>query len=221
MTKELRDYKKRELKNTFFIRHGSKNYEKKISTGIYELDAKEFRKEVSKLSSIANKRINRLEQNDFKNSPAYTKWLSDGGEKFGVKGKTFNEVQSELSRLKKFLESTTSTITGVKDTLKQMAENTGVKYESFADLKAKSDVFFKLSSMVEQYLRTVDDIASAIGYQKIWETINQYVKDSKIELDDANINIEELAIRMGQVLADADSGNMDYEEKKSRWVLLK
>ncbi|MGJ8493501.1 hypothetical protein ACR4XK_11895, partial [Glaesserella parasuis] len=41
-------------------------------------------------------------------------------------------------------------------------------------------------------LRTVDDMASAIGYQKIWETINTYVKRGDIDLGDADNDVDNM-----------------------------
>ena len=150
-----------------------------------------YRKEASRLVSMANKRVQRLEKNDFTDSPAYKAYLETGG-KFGVKGKTHNELQKEVSRLNKFLNATTSTIKGVNNTLKEMAENTGISYENMKDLRSKAAKFFELANKVEQYLRTVDDIASAIGYQKIWDAINTYVDKGDIDIDSADNNIDSM-----------------------------
>ena len=150
---------------------------------------KEYRKEASRLASLANKRVNRLESNDLKDSPAYKKYIEDGG-KFSVKGKSHNELQHEVSRLRRFISAETSTVKGVNRTLKDMANNTGIKYKNLKDLRNKASKFFELSSKVEQYLRTVDDMASAIGYQKIWEAINQYVKSGEIDLSSSDGDID-------------------------------
>jgi methyl-accepting chemotaxis protein len=125
-----------------------------------------------------------------KSTPAYQSYIAEGKGKFGVKGKTYNEVQSEVARLRRFINSETSTVRGASSVLKEMAANTGIKYKNLKELKAKSSRFFELSSKVEQYLRTVDDMASAIGYQKIWEAVNQYVKDSNINLDQGGDNLD-------------------------------
>ena len=148
-----------------------------------------YRAQASKLASLANKRVARLESNGLTDSPAYKAYIETGG-KFGVRGKDHNQLQSEVARLKKFIESTTSTVKGVTNTLKEMASNTGIKYENLKDLRSKAAKFFELSSKVEQYLRTVDDMASAIGYQKIWETINQYVKSGEIDLSSSDGDID-------------------------------
>ena len=79
-----------------------KNY---FPSGLYALNEKEFRNAVTKIVSVANKRIKRLEKSNLKDSPAYQKWLDEGGVKFSVKGKTHNQLQREVARLKKFMES--------------------------------------------------------------------------------------------------------------------
>lgn len=148
-----------------------------------------YRAQASRLASMANKRIQRLESNGLTDSPAYKKYIETGG-KFGVRGKDHNQLQAEVARLRRFIESETSTVKGVTNTLKEMAENTGIKYDNLQDLRSKASKFFELSSKVEQYLRTVDDMASAIGYQKIWEAINQYVKTEGVDLSNAEGDID-------------------------------
>lgn len=150
-----------------------------------------YRKEASRLVSLANKRVQRLELNGLTDSPAYKAYIESGG-KFGVRGKSHNELQQEVARLNRFINATTSTIRGVNKTLKEMADNTGISYRDLKELRAKSSKFFELANKVEQYLRTVDDMASAIGYQKIWETINTYVKRGDIDLGDADNDVDNM-----------------------------
>lgn len=177
-------------------------------TNKYIIESADVRKEASRLVSMANKRIDRLEKAGLESSPAYQKWISEGGQRFGVKGKTNAEVQTELHRLRRFINSQTSTIRGVNKNLKEMANNTGIKYKNIKELQNKATNFFELASKVEQYLRTVDDIASAIGYQKIWEAINVYVKDAKIDLSDANLNIDGLSSLVAHFTSLESKGNM-------------
>ena len=179
-------------------------------------EVKENRKKISRLVSLANKRLKRLENAGLNDSPAYQKWVEAGAEKFSVKGKDHNELQRELSRLKNFIESETSTVRGVNNVLKQMAQNTGIEYSNMQDLKDNAKTFFELSSKVEQYLRTVDDIASAIGYQKIWESINQYVKDERITLADAKMNIDQMTKVVTDMLK---ASNNRYIDQDNWWFL--
>lgn len=177
------------------------------------------RVEIRKLTAKANKRIERLEKNGLESSPAYQKWLADGEVKFSVKGKDHNQLQKEVSRLKRFLESETSTVRGVNRTLKEMAKNTGIKYKNLKDLRTKSAKFFELASKVEQYLRTVDDIASAIGYQKIWEAINKYTKQRGEALGEGGADIDAMVRTVTDMLkatnldkTKGDSGDWWYIE---------
>ena len=179
-------------------------------------EVKENRKKISRLVSLANKRLKRLEDAGLNDSPAYQKWVEAGAEKFSVKGKDHNQLQRELSRLKNFIESETSTVRGVNNVLKRMAQNTGIEYSNMQELKDNAKTFFELSSKVEQYLRTVDDIASAIGYQKIWESINQYVKDERITLSDAKMNIDQMTKVVTDMLK---ASNNRYIDQDNWWFL--
>lgn len=172
------------------------------------VDRRAMRQEASRLSSIANKRIKRLENAGLQSSPAYQKYIAEGGKKFGVRGKDYNEVQAELARLRQFLNSKTSTIRGVNANLREMAANTGIKYRNLAELRSKADRFFELSSKVEQYLRNVEDMASAIGYQKIWEAVNQYVQEAGIDLSEGDAKIDEMAGIIGDALAGMEDGSI-------------
>lgn len=177
---------------------------------------REYRKEASRLAAMANKRVTRLENNGLKDTPAYKAYLEGGG-KFGVKGKTYNELQKEVSRLNQFINSATSTVKGANNVLIELANNTGIKYDNIKDLRSKAPKFFELSSKVEQYLRTVNDMASAIGYQKIWEAVNQYVSDANIDLSNTTGDIDSMIEKISNALAEYEQP----QEVVSGWYSLK
>lgn len=178
----------------------------------------EFRKEVSRLASLANKRLQRLESAKLTDSPAYQKWVENGAVKFGVKGKTYNQLQSEMARLNRFINAQTSTVRGINSNLKEMAANTGIKYGTLKELRSKATSFFELASKVEQYLRTVNDMASAIGYHKIWEVINEYVEREKIDLSGAENNIDELSKMVSELIVQQQNHNATIID--DGWVVL-
>lgn len=188
-----------------------------FKAGVKQAQA-EFRKEVSRLASLANKRIQRLENAKLTDSPAYQKWVENGSVKFGVKGKTYNQLQSEMARLNRFINAQTSTIRGINSNLKEMAANTGIKYGTLEELRSKAAKFFELSSKVEQYLRTVNDMASAIGYNKIWEVINEYVEREKIDLSGAENNIDELSKMVSELIVMQQNHNATVID--DGWVVL-
>ena len=164
-----------------------------------------LRREASRLASKANKRVQRLEKAGLKDAPAYKRYIKDGGAKFGIRGKSFNQVQSEMARLNRFLNSETSTVRGVNRVLKDMAKNTGIKYTNLKNLRKQSAKFFELASKVEQYLRTVDDMASATGYQKIWEAINTYTKTQSVNLADGRLDIDQMVSAVTGALKEYDT----------------
>lgn len=166
---------------------------------------KELKAEANRLASLANKRIRRLEANGLQDAPAYQAYIAQGGKPFSTRGKDYNELQAELARLRNFINSETSTIRGVNNYLKEIANNTGIKYKNLTDLRNKASGFFELASKVEQYLRQVDDIASAIGYQKIWESINQYTAKHRIDLGSSKNDMERMIADITQALKEFDT----------------
>lgn len=170
---------------------------------------KALKQEANRLVSMANKRLRRLEKNELTNTPAYQAYIKQGGKPFSTKGKDYNELQKELARLRNFIDAQTSTVKGVNQFLKEMAENTGIKYKNLKDLRVKADKFFELSSKIEQYLRNVHDVASAISYQKIWQQINVYVKDNKLDLSQSNLDLEQMIEVVTDAILEYDKPVLD------------
>lgn len=182
-----------------------RDHVKKVNAKITEKQLKVIaeRKEISRLVSLANKRLKRLEEKGYTDNPAYVK----SGGYFSIKGKNHNETQKELARLNRFINATTSTIRGTNAYLKEMAVNTGVKYKNLQDLRAKATKFFELSSKVEQYLRNVEDMASAIDYEQIWEQVNVYVDTNRIDLANAKGDIDGMIKHVVQALKQYEDKN--------------
>ena len=156
--------------------------------------------EVSRKASMANKRLVRLEKNNLTSSPAYQKWVDyKGGIKFSVRDKDYNQLQQELARVNQFIESKTSTVRGLNKVLKEMAKNTGIKYGSVKELQSKANNFFALADKIKEYLRQTEGSASAIGYQPVWQAINEYVQQEKIDLGDSELELEELVEKISQL----------------------
>jgi hypothetical protein len=152
----------------------------------------ELKKEVSRMASMANKRLNRLESNNLTLLPAYREWEQHGAIKFSVRGKNYNQLQSEYWRLKHFLDDRTSTVRQANKFLREMAENTGIKYRGLEDLKSKSKQFFELAEKIKQYNMLINQSAQALDYQKIWQQINTYVNNTNTDLASAISSDEQL-----------------------------
>lgn len=178
------------------------NVTKKIPyTDVFMLNVPEFRKEVRRLTDIANKRIKRLEERDWGDSPALRALKEEGITKFSVKGKTHQEVQNMAARLIKFLNAETSTVRGAIEDIKETAKITGITYQSVKELKQKAKKFFELASKIKQYLKSQQDTAAALNYRQIWNQINQYVAEQEIDLSSAEVSVESLLEDVDEILA--------------------
>ena len=176
----------------------------------YRDQVNKIKKELRRKASMANKRLTRLENNDLKELPAYRQWREyGGGKKFSSAGKDYNQLQAELARVDRFLESRTSLVRESNKYMKEIASLTGAKYDKVSDLPRVLNNFFELASKVEQYLRQVEGSASAIGYQKIWDTINKYTQDQEIDLKNINKIAEGMIENIGY-------GSL-YEEIDDYW----
>ena len=153
---------------------------------------KELRAEVSRMASMANKRLTRLENNNLTMLPAYQAWEQNGSIRFSVKGKDYNQLQAEFWRLKNFLDDRTSTVREANAFLREMAENTGIKYNGLEDLKNKSARFFELAEKIREYNQAIGQAAQALDYQKIWQQINTAVQQDALDLSEAVSSDEQL-----------------------------
>lgn len=156
---------------------------------------RELKREIQRKANIAHKRLERLEKNNLTQLPAYQQWVKDGSVRFSVKGKDYNQLQAELARLNRFLDSKTSTVREANKHLQDIAQMTGVKYDSVKELPTKLENFFRISGKVEEYLRNVEGSASAIGYHKIWEVVNEVVESEEMDLDQTEDELTEEMIR--------------------------
>lgn len=153
---------------------------------------KELRAEVSRMASMANKRLDRLENNNLTMLPAYQSWEQNGSIRFSVKGKDYNQLQAEFWRLKNFLDDRTSTVREANAFLREMAENTGIQYHGLEDLKNKSARFFELAEKIREYNQAIGQAAQALDYQKIWQQINTAVQEDALDLSEAVSSDEQL-----------------------------
>lgn len=162
---------------------------------VLSLKEKKERREASRLVSMANKRLKRIEQQGLTESPAYKKFIEDGGQKFGIRGKTREEVKQEVARMNDFLKKQTSTVTGTKQYLKNVAQSVGMtKFDNFKDLQDKLNTFFRGVDKVREYLKNSKEVSVAIGYSKIFEVVSNYVEEVGQDLEE----IDNLVIEMSK-----------------------
>lgn len=182
-----------------------------------------LKKEVSRMASMANKRLRRLERNELTDLPAYQSWVEGGAIKFSVKGKDYNQLQSEFWRLKRFLDNKTSLVREANKYLREMAENTGIKYNSLADLKVKSKEFFRLAEKVKEYYKMSELNALALDYQKIWEQINVQIKQGVLDLTGVESTEETLQRFINEIdrVSQVENNQEGFKEGIKDWDFIK
>lgn len=182
---------------------------KRSNKKVFSEEDRKLRQEASRLSSMANKRLKRVEEQNLVNSPAYKKWVEDGSQKFGVRGKTMEEVKFEIGRLNDFLDKSTSTVTGAKKHFKNVADKIGiVKWNDMNDLQNKINNFFEITAKVKEYLYNSKEIGVAIGYQKIWEVVSDHIEEMNTEIED----VESEVLKITETLV--TRGGIDYMNRE-------
>lgn len=177
------------------------------------------RSDIQRKVNMANKRLEKLERNNLTDMSAYRNFMEHGGGvKFSVGGKDYNQLQSEISRVNKFLDNKTSLVRQANKELKSIASRIGMKSARVKDLAPQLKQFFELASKIEQYFRNVEGSASAIGYQKIWEVINEYVAQEKIDFEDALENYGQSQIDMVHLMG--MEFVEDWLKDSSFWTLV-
>lgn len=177
-------------------------------------DERKLREEARRLVSMANKRLRRLEQQNLINSPAYKKWVEDGAQKFSVKGKGVEEVKQEIARMNDFLKKQTSTVKGAKEYFKNVAKEVGIKkFDDFTDLQRKLNTFFETTAKIKEYLYNTKEIGVAIGYQKIWEVVSDYVEEVGHELELTEENVLEMTEKIVESV-----GYSEMDRMLDKWL---
>ena len=176
-----------------------------------KLTYKELREATSTLSSVANKRVQRLENAGFKNSIAYANYSKGktGGERFGIRNKNRQEVEIEYRRLRNFLNSKSSTITGARAERNKVLNTLGLGNENITDeqyneitgalsrlydsnrLRDNKDVSGKVAQVVKMYIEDKKKITSANIYKDVMDILNEeLLKSGTEELEQLNNNSE-------------------------------
>lgn len=183
----------------------------------------ELKKETSRLASMANKRLRRLESNELTDLPAYQSWVKGGSIKFSVANKDYNQLQAEFWRLKNFLDNKTSLVRQANNFLKEIAHNTGIKYNSLGELKAQTSQFFRLADKIKEYYRLSENTALALDYQKIWEQINVQLKQGNITLsgEQSTEQILDRFIEELDKVQPVETNQEGYKDDGDEWDFVK
>lgn len=186
---------------------------------------KTLKKEVSRMAQMANKRLARLEKNNLTNLPAYNTWFNNGAVRFSVKGKSYNELQSEFWRLNNFLNAQTSTVNGAKTYMRKILDNTGmeIKKGSVRDLHSATTNFFRLVDKIKQYNKSIGQTAQALNYRGIWEQVNSFLQQTNFdlsEMDNTESALQEYLAYLDMV-EEVEENEEGFSEYGNEWDFIK
>lgn len=145
-----------------------------------KMDRSEIAKTVSILASAGNKRLRSLEKTgyvgDFE-TPAYRYTMRNGGN-FSVAGKNKEELIQEFKRVKGFLNAKTSTISGTKQSQKDI--NKVLEDIAYQEERRKADILGKEAPSRDKfkYEMTKEEL------KKYWETVDMLRQMPNIMFND-------------------------------------
>ena len=111
------------------------------------MSSSDLRREYTRQAKVANKRIANIEKAGYY-SPAVKTLNDEGIKRFGIKNQklmTDADVKKAYRRLMDFMNSTTSSRSGIRNTLMKMSQNFGMKFDgNYIKFSQKSKRVFDL-----------------------------------------------------------------------------
>ncbi len=151
---------------------------------------KQARAEYTKQARVANKRIDSIKKAGL-TSYALTNLEKKGIERFGLKNQNLQsekEIRTAYKELMKFLDSQTSTKTGIKDTADAIARNFGLEIENgdYAAFQKKYGKIFDLYDELMEMGRQGFVPTDSNKYEIVSELSDLY--DAGIITEDTDVN---------------------------------
>lgn len=176
-------------------------------------------KEVSRMAQMANKRINRLEKNNLQMTSAYKTWERQGKPHYSVKGKNYQQLQSEYWKIKKVIDNENSLVKTANANLKKMNIELGfAETKNMDTIKQNLNGFWDVFSKIKQYTDTLEGSDYNIGSPRIKEMISDYVKTNKVDLS----NMDDVKSAIEKIKSDVDEyASIPYDISSKAWVTVK
>lgn len=145
-------------------------------------DIKDLKVQISSMKEVVRKRIKRIQERDFVKTPAYKQAVENDLLAISVKGKSYQELQSEFWKLRNFLDMKTSTIKGINSYLDNIQNAIGTSITDKETLNNYLDIFFDMVERLQEQLEASGETAQALDYRKIFNAVNTIVKQDTRDL---------------------------------------
>lgn len=145
-------------------------------------DIRDMKKGIHRKIGIANKRIDRLSEQGLEDTPAMRNLRDVAGiNRFSIKGyKGKNELRRLEGHLDKFIGRKTSTVTGVKNWQKGIADSLGVNYEKVSEIGNHLDKYLELLNKLTEYQKSQGGVEE--GSERRVTAIDKYIKENEIDM---------------------------------------
>ena len=145
-------------------------------------EIRELKQEIHRKIGIANKRIDRLKEQGLENTPAYRNLIETTGVKrFSIKSASSKAELNRLeSQLDQFIGRKTSTVTGVKQWQRGIADTLGVNYEKVSEIGDNLGSYIELLEKLTEYQRSQGGIEE--GSERRVIAINKYIRENNIHI---------------------------------------
>lgn len=149
------------------------------------LNVRDLREVVARMADTANKRLSRLSG---QTTPA-TMQAERGGGRFSTRGKSLNQLRTEYTRARAFLNAQTSTITGVrewKSNVNKALEESGIRLNEDEETQFW-DIYKRIyhnHSVVDEKMYKYEVWRSVIQKMKKGTSADEIVKKIGVTLND-------------------------------------
>ena len=160
------------------------------------MSSSDLRKEYTAQAKVANKRIAHIEKAGYY-SPAVKTLNDEGIRRFGIKNQnlmTDADVKKAYRRLMDFMNSTTSSRSGIRSTLMKMSQNFGMKFDgNYIEFSQKSKRVFDLYEDLKEMSKK-GELNESDKYDLVHDLDTLY-ESGELE----NLTIDELVKRLNDL----------------------
>ena len=179
-------------------------------------DIRDMKQGIHRKIGIANKRIDRLAEQGLEDAPALRNLREVAGiERFSIKGyKGKNELRRLEAMLDKFIGRKTSTVTGVKNWQKGIADSLGVNYEKVSEIGNHLDKYLELLNKLTEYQKSQGGIEE--GSERRVTAVNKYIQENEIDM--SKIDPDDLVELVDDMMGEEEESYLRIiEDMEASW----
>ncbi len=176
-----------------------------------EMSRAELARAVSTVASVANKRIKRLYNYGLDTSDVPALKMGSHPNRFSVAGKNKDELMNELVSINQFMEDKTSTVSGLKEVVGEIAERLGIGDKRTINLIEIKELGRTLANF-KQMVEYTPDVQEKIWKYKIVKSVQENIEGANLSESEIRSRLEELYGKWYEVQQTDDLIDSDFFE---------